>query len=50
MPGIFLVALPQEASPEDTLKAWKKAIDIRERIIKGEPFERWHEELPMINL
>jgi peptidyl-prolyl cis-trans isomerase SurA len=35
----ILVALPQEASPEDTLKAWQKAIDIRERIIKGEPFE-----------
>ena len=35
----ILVALPQEASPEDTLKAWQKASDIRERIIKGEPFE-----------
>ncbi len=35
----ILVALPQETSPEDTLKAWQKAIDIRERIIKGEPFE-----------
>jgi peptidyl-prolyl cis-trans isomerase SurA len=35
----ILVALPQEASPEDTLKAWNKASDIRERIIKGEPFE-----------
>jgi peptidyl-prolyl cis-trans isomerase SurA len=35
----ILVALPPEASPEDTLKAWKKANDIRERIIKGEPFE-----------
>ena len=31
--------MPQDASPEDTLKAWQKAIDIRERIIKGEPFE-----------
>ena len=40
MPGIFLIAMPQEASPEDTLKAWKKASDIRERIIKGEPFEQ----------
>jgi len=35
----ILVALTQEASPEDTLKAWQKAMDIRERIIKGEPFE-----------
>src|SRR5665647_1511435 len=35
----ILIALPQEASPEDTLKALKKASDIRERIIKGEPFE-----------
>jgi peptidyl-prolyl cis-trans isomerase SurA len=35
----ILIAMPQEASPEDTLKAWQKAIDIRERIIKGEPFE-----------
>lgn len=35
----ILVALPQNASPEDTLKAWKKASDVRERIIKGEPFE-----------
>ncbi|MCX6325426.1 MAG: peptidylprolyl isomerase [Bacteroidia bacterium] len=36
----ILIALPQEASPEDTLKAWKKASDIRERIIKGESFEQ----------
>jgi peptidyl-prolyl cis-trans isomerase SurA len=35
----ILIALPREASPEDTLKAWQKAIDVRERIIKGEPFE-----------
>lgn len=35
----ILVALPQEASPEDTLKAWQKASDIRERIVKGESFE-----------
>ena len=31
--------MPQNVSPEDTLKAWQKAIDIRERIIEGEPFE-----------
>jgi peptidyl-prolyl cis-trans isomerase SurA len=35
----ILVAMPQEASPEDTLKAWQKALDIRERIAEGEPFE-----------
>jgi len=35
----ILIALPQEASPEDTLKAYEKASDIRERIIKGESFE-----------
>jgi peptidyl-prolyl cis-trans isomerase SurA len=36
----ILVALPQEPSPEDTLKAWKKAIDIRKRILKRESFEQ----------
>lgn len=36
----ILVACPQGASPEDTLKAWKKASDIRDRIIDGEPFEQ----------
>jgi len=36
----ILINCPTEASPEDTLKAWKKARDIRERIIKGEPFEQ----------
>jgi peptidyl-prolyl cis-trans isomerase SurA len=36
----ILVTLPQEASPEDTLKAWQKATSIRERIIKGESFEQ----------
>ncbi|MGC1392290.1 MAG: peptidylprolyl isomerase [Bacteroidales bacterium] len=35
----ILVSVPHEASPEDTLKAWQKAINIRERILKGEPFE-----------
>jgi peptidyl-prolyl cis-trans isomerase SurA len=35
----ILISLPQEASPQDTLKAWQKANDVRERIIKGEPFE-----------
>ena len=36
----ILVALAPEASPADTLKAWQKASDIRERIIKGESFEQ----------
>jgi peptidyl-prolyl cis-trans isomerase SurA len=36
----ILVSLPRDPSPEDTLKAWKKATDIRERIIKGESFEQ----------
>jgi peptidyl-prolyl cis-trans isomerase SurA len=36
----ILIALPSDASPEDTLKAWKKAMDIRERIQKGESFEQ----------
>jgi len=35
----ILVAVAPEASPEDTLKAWQKASDIHERIIKGESFE-----------
>jgi peptidyl-prolyl cis-trans isomerase SurA len=36
----ILINCPSEASPKDTLKAWKKARDIRERIITGEPFEQ----------
>jgi peptidyl-prolyl cis-trans isomerase SurA len=35
----ILIALAQDATPADTIKAWKKAIDVRERIIRGEPFE-----------
>ncbi|MBK7627446.1 MAG: peptidylprolyl isomerase [Bacteroidales bacterium] len=35
----ILVGLPPEPSPEDTLKAWQKASDIKERIVKGESFE-----------
>jgi peptidyl-prolyl cis-trans isomerase SurA len=38
--GHILVALPQDPSAEDTLNAFEKASDIRERIIKGEPFEQ----------
>ena len=36
----ILISCPPEASAEDTLKAWTKASDIRERIIQGEPFEK----------
>ena len=36
----ILIALPQDPSPEDTLKAWDKATDVRERILKGELFEQ----------
>ena len=36
----ILINCPTEASPEDTLKAWKKARDVRERIIMGESFEQ----------
>jgi len=35
----ILVSVTPEASPEDTLKAWQKASDIQQRIIKGESFE-----------
>ncbi len=36
----ILIACPEGAKPEDTLNAWQKAAGIRERIIKGEPFEQ----------
>jgi peptidyl-prolyl cis-trans isomerase SurA len=36
----ILVNCTPDAMPEDTLKAYKKAIDIRERIIRGESFEQ----------
>jgi peptidyl-prolyl cis-trans isomerase SurA len=36
----ILISCSPDASPEDTLKAYKKAIDIRERIIRGEAFEQ----------
>ncbi|MBK8883512.1 MAG: peptidylprolyl isomerase [Bacteroidales bacterium] len=35
----MLIALPQDASPVDTLKAWKKANEIRARILQGESFD-----------
>jgi peptidyl-prolyl cis-trans isomerase SurA len=36
----ILVAMARDPSPEDTIKAWKKAMDIRERILQGESFEQ----------
>ncbi len=36
----ILIALSQNPSPDDTLKAWNKGCDIRERILKGESFEQ----------
>jgi len=36
----ILVNCPEGSKPEDTLDAWQKASGIRERIIKGEPFEQ----------
>ena len=36
----ILVAIPPESSPADTLRAWKKAKNIRERINHGESFEQ----------
>ena len=36
----ILIACGQGASTEDTLKAWMKASDIRERILSGESFEQ----------
>lgn len=36
----ILINCPEGAKPEDTLSAWQKASDIRERIIKGESFEQ----------
>ncbi len=36
----ILVSCPEGAKPQDTLIAWKKATDVRERIISGESFEQ----------
>ncbi len=36
----ILVSCPEGARPEDTLIAWQKAEDIRERIMEGESFEQ----------
>ncbi|MCX7696677.1 MAG: peptidylprolyl isomerase [Bacteroidales bacterium] len=35
----ILIKLTPNASPADTLKAYKKALDIRSKILKGMPFE-----------
>lgn len=35
----ILIALPKNAAPEDTLKAYQKALKVRDRILNGEPFE-----------
>jgi peptidyl-prolyl cis-trans isomerase SurA len=35
----ILIGCPPDASPSDTLKAWKKSLNIRERILSGELFE-----------
>ena len=36
----ILITMPQDNTPEDTLKAWQKSSDIRERIVNGESFEQ----------
>ncbi len=35
----ILIRLPEDSSPEDTLAAYKKIVQIRSRIVSGEPFE-----------
>ncbi|MFH2096678.1 MAG: peptidylprolyl isomerase, partial [Bacteroidota bacterium] len=34
----ILISVTQDASPEDTLRAWKKVMAIRDRILNGEKF------------
>ncbi len=36
----ILVSCPEGAKPQDTLIAWEKASDVRERILSGESFEQ----------
>mgnify|MGYP006284587393 CR=1 FL=1 len=36
----ILIAMPENPLPEDTLKAYEKAMKVRERILQGEPFEK----------
>ncbi|NLV17882.1 MAG: hypothetical protein GXY51_00125 [Bacteroidetes bacterium] len=35
-----LIECPAGSSPHDTLLAWEKALDVRERILRGESFEQ----------
>lgn len=36
----ILVSCPSDASPKDTLEAYRKAVEVRKRILKGESFEK----------
>ena len=36
----ILINLEEHAAPEDTLKAWNRMMEIREKIIEGESFEK----------
>lgn len=36
----ILIMVDENASPEDTLKAYKKIVDLRQRIVNGESFDR----------
>jgi peptidyl-prolyl cis-trans isomerase SurA len=36
----ILISCPEGAKPQDTLTAWNKASDVRERILSGESFEQ----------
>ncbi len=36
----ILVSCPEGSKPADTLNSWKKALSIRERLLKGESFEQ----------
>lgn len=38
------IRLPNNPTPEDTLRAYQKIMDVRDRIMKGEPFEDVAEE------
>lgn len=41
----ILVGVKPDASPEDTLAAWKKITEIRSRVLKGEDFEQLARDL-----
>ncbi len=36
----ILIRLPRAFTPQDTLKAYNKILEIRDRILKGEPFDK----------